>query len=454
MRNEPSPAPAEDRLEAVLRQRQERTRRQRRSALFTIAAIVLLCAAVVLILSGGKRSAEAEPGIKVATDEDTITIAAVGDISISDAQLADAMGVSGYDFSTCFLGVADLLDDADLTVGNLECVFAGAPYGGSTCSAPEILADTLAGLGFDLLQTANSATIMGGMSGLASTIDTVRAAGMLPVGTFASKQERQESGGVTMVEVNGTRIAFIAFTKGLGNMSLPENSEFAVNCLYSDYNSNYSDLDTDGIVKAMTAAKKQKPDLMIALVHWGSEYSREISSSQKKVAQLLYENGADVILGTHSHMVGQVEAQTITMEDGSTRDVLTAYDLGNFYTDSTKADTQTSIILKLTFTKDKWGKLTLTDWGYTPIYCADYGSGTKNRYQVMSVETAMELYKQDYVYHVPDETYAQMEKDMEQLPAVIDPINEKKPTAANKAAAESEEDNENSEESTEGEAES
>ena len=422
MKNEPSPAPAEDRLEAVLRQRQERTRRQRRSALFTLAAILLLCAAVVLILNGGKRFTETEPGIKVETDEDTITIAAVGDIAISDAQLADAMGANGYDFSSCFLGVANLLDDADLTVGNLECVFAGSPYGGSTSSAPEVLADTLAGLGFDLVQTANSATIMGGMSGLSSTIDTVKAAGMLPVGTFASKQERQECGGVTMVEVGGARIAFIAFTKGLGNMSLPENSEFAVNCLYSDYNSNYSDLDTEGIVKAMAAAKKQKPDLMIALVHWGSEYSREISTSQKKVAQLLYENGADVILGTHSHMVGQVEDQTITMEDGSTREVLTAYDLGNFYTDSTKDSTQTSIILKLTFSKDKQNhKLTLSDWDYTPIYCADYGAGAKNRYQVMSVDTAMELYKQDYVYHVPEETYTQMVKELEALPGYIHP---------------------------------
>ncbi len=421
MKNEPSPAPAEDRLEAVLRQRQGRKRRQRRSALLTFAAIALLCAVVILILNGGKRSGDAEPGIKVETDENTITIAAVGDIAISDAQLADAMGTNGYDFSSCFLGVADLLNDADLTLGNLECVFAGSPYGGSTGSAPDVLADTLAGLGFDLLQTANSATIMSGMSGLSSTIDTVKAAGMLPVGTFTSKQERQDCGGITMVEVGDKKIAFIAFTKGLGNMSLPENSEFAVNCLYSDYNSNYSDLNTEGIVKAMTAAQKQKPDLLIALVHWGSEYSRDISSTQKKVTQLLYENGADVILGTHSHMVGQIEPQTITMEDGATREVLTAYDLGNFYTDSTKDSTQISIILKLTFTKDKWGKLTLTDWNYTPIYCADYGAGAKNRYQVMNIDTAMELYKQDYIYHVSEETYTKMQKDLEELPGYIHP---------------------------------
>ncbi len=426
MNHDHSPSPAEDRLEAVLRQRQERSRRQRRSALFTLAAIILLCAAVILIVSGGRRpTSTAEPEIKVETSEDTITIAAVGDIAISDAQLADAMGPDGHDFSSSFLGVADLLADADLTVGNLECVFVGSPYGGSTGSAPDALADTLAGLGFDLLQTANSATILGGMSGLSSTIDTVKAAGMLPVGTFASKQERQESGGITMVEVGGTRIGFIAFTKGLGNMSLPENSEFAVNCLYSDYNSNYSDLDTEGIVEAMTAAKKQKPDLLIAMVHWGSEYSREISKSQKRVAQLLYENGADVILGTHSHMVGQIETQTITMEDGSGRDVLTAYDLGNFYTDSTKSGAQTSIVLKLTFSKDKWNnKLTLSDWSYTPIYCADFGSEAANRYQVLGIENALSLYEQGYVYHVPEETYTQMKEELDELPSHIHPSSE------------------------------
>ncbi len=420
-------SPGEDRLTRLRQQRRKRKRRQRISALITVLAIVLLTGAIILILNDGGRilagllGSKQEKPVQEAQHESekfsTVTIAAVGDIAISDSLLVDARKADSYDFSPSFFGVASLLGQADLTVGNLECIFADSPYGSATSSAPAVLADTLAGLGFDLLQTANSTSILGGMSGLEDTIDVIKQAGMQPVGTFASQQARRDSGGVTVREVNGVRVAFIAFTKGLGNMSLPEHTEYAVNLLYSDYDTNYSKLNTDGIANAMAEARKQDADVIIALVHWGSEYSQEVSKAQRQIARLLYENGADAIIGTHSHLVGPLEAETVTLSDGSAKDVVTAYDLGNFYTDSTKSGAQTSLALQLTFTRNNWtGKTTLTDYSYTPLYCADLGVREPNRYQVLEIENALALYEQGYAYRVPAELYAQLKEELAALP--------------------------------------
>ena len=422
--------PGEDRMAKVREQRAQRRRRRRLSAFITILAIALLTGAIILILNDGGNMLSGLLGERPAHSEQvqqadaadaekysSITIAAVGSISISDHQLADARTADGYDFSPSFFGAAALLSGADLTVGDLECNFYGSPYGSATSSAPTALAENLAGLGFDLLQTANCASITNGMAGLESTIEGIRGAGMQPVGTFASAQDWRESSGMTLVEVGGIRVAFIAFTKGLGNMSLPENSAKCVNLLYTDYDTNYSDLDTSGIVSTMAGVRKQNPDIIIVLVHWGSEYSREVSDSQKRLARLLYENGADAIIGTHSHMVGPIDEHTVTLDDGTEKDVVTAYDLGDFYTDSTKPGTQTSAALRLTFTRNNWtGRVMLSECSYEPLFCADLGPSEPNRYQVLGIENAIALYEQDYVYRVGEETYEQLKEELEAFP--------------------------------------
>ena len=424
--------PGEDRMARVREQRAQRRRKRRLSAFITILGIVLLTGAIILILNDGgsmlsgllgDRPAHTEAVEQAGADADkytSVTIAAVGSISISDHQLADARTADGYDFSPSFFGAADLLSGADLTVADLECNFAGSPYGTATASAPNVLADNLAGLGVDLLQTANCASIANGMAGLESTIQGIERAGMRAVGTFASAQDWRDSSGMTLVEVGGIRVAFVAFTKGLGNMSLPENSAKAVNLLYTDYDTNYSDLDTAGIASTMDAVRKQNPDVIIALVHWGSEYSREVSDSQTRLARLLYENGADAIIGTHSHMVGPIDERTITLEDGTEKDVVTAYDLGDFYTDSTKPGTQTSMVLRLTFTRNNWNnKIMLSECRYEPLFCADLGASVPNRYQVLGIENAIALYEQDYVYRVNEETYERLKEELAEFPGHI-----------------------------------
>lgn len=337
--------------------------------------------------------------------QSVVTLAAVGDILLSEAQMKDAACADGsYDFSAAFSAVTGQITGADLAVGNLEGNFCGAPYDASVHNYPEALAAALADAGFDVLQTANTYSIENGLTGLKSTIQTLQDAGLAHLGTFSSAEDRSENG-VFIREINGIRIAMIAFTKGVNNVHLPDGADYCVNLLYTDYASNYSQVNTDGITACVQQAVAADPDIIIAMVHWGSEYDDTISQSQEEIESLLLGSGVDVILGSHSHLVGKMEQRQITDANGKEKTVFVAYSLGNFYCDASDPDTQPSVILHLEFTKYDDGTTEITDASYTPIYIADMGEDAANRFVVLNVRNSIELYQNRYYDSVSDEVY-------------------------------------------------
>ena len=349
-------------------------------------------------------------------DRQTVTFAAAGDVNISDELLASALQADGsYDFSRAFLNVAPVLSRADIAVANLEANFCGEPYGSVTHSAPYALAEALAGAGIDMVQTANSYSISNGIDGLAATLTAVRQAGMEPVGAYADEAAYQKSQGITLCEVNGFKIAFVAFTKGMDNLSLPEGHSHCVNLLYTDYDSTYSQVDTEGINAVLAAAAAQKPDITIALVHWGSEYARDESDSQKSIRSLLLSGGVDVILGTHSHKLGTLE---VTTEKKAT--TVTAYGLGDLYGDDSHAGTQTSVILELEFTMDNLSsRARLTNISYTPIYIAAPGESSTGSYEILDIDTALKMKDVNYSGAVSADTADTLTSALEDIPSYL-----------------------------------
>lgn len=349
-------------------------------------------------------------------DRQTVTIAAAGDVNISDELLAAARQDDGtYDFSQAFLNVAPALSRADITVANLEANFCGEPYGSATHSAPYALAEALAGAGVDLVQTANSYSISNGIDGLAATLTAVRQAGMEPVGAYADEAAYAKAQGITLCEVNGFKIAFVAFTKGMDNLSLPEGHSHCVNLLYTDYDSTYSEIDTEGINAILTAAAAQKPDITVALVHWGSEYTRDESRSQQSIRSLLLAGGVDVILGTHSHKLGTLD---VTTEKKTT--TVTAYSLGDLYGDDSHAGTQTSVILELEFTMDNLsGRAKLTDVSYTPIYIAAPGESSTGSYEILDIDTALKMKDVNYSGAVSAATAETLASALDSIPTYL-----------------------------------
>ena len=284
---------------------------------------------------------------------------------------------------------------SDLTIGNLECNFCGAPYAGKPdYRAPESLATTLSTIGFDLLQTANTCSIQNGLSGLQSTISYLTNAGIDHAGTYADAAERAANNGVVIKNVSGLKVAIIAYTKGLGGLQLPEGAEYAVNLLYKDYSTDYEKLDTQALLQSVDAAKELKPDVILVMLHWGSEATLEVTKTQQSLAKQLFERGANAILGTHSHLVGKMETMDVTTDDGKDKTCFVAYSLGNFFSsqDSSYASgCESSVILNLQFTKNgETGETALTSVNYTPLYLMDRGSGADGaQYEILPIRTAI-----------------------------------------------------------------
>ena len=422
------------RLQEQRRKRREelRKKRQQRKMIVYAALAVILVLVLVLAIRGCSKkktadnpntsdpdqvqTGELEPVVppeeQTPVAEDAVaTLAAVGDVMCYDEQISDAsVSGGGYDFTGAFARVKDQLKAADLTVGNLETNFAGTPYSGyPNFSSPPQLAAALADAGFDILQTANTYSLENGFNGLTSTINTLSDAGITAAGTYASRESASENGGVILKEVNGIKFAFIAYTKGVNGRTRPSEYNYCVNLLYTDYTGAYTVVDETALQQSIQSAKALEPDVIVAMLHWGGEYDILPTDSQNSIADLLFRNGVDVILGTHSHVVGPMEKRSVTTVDGETKDVFIAYSLGNFYSSMNRENTQPSALLNLTFTRSgETGKTTISKAEYVPLYIADMGAEAQTQYQVLDIEAEIDRYIGGAEDRVPSEVYTQM----------------------------------------------
>ena len=200
-----------------------------------------------------------------------VKLVAGGDLNVTDQVVWAGQEGGEFNYTKAFMDVAPILSEADLSFLNFEGNVCGAPYGSATTSAPQQMIEALKQAGVDMLQVANSCSITNGMLGLTSTLNNIRAAGIETLGAYTSTEEFERTKGYTICTVNDVKIAFVAFTKGVGSLGMPAGSEKCVNILYEDYYTNYQKIDKARIQSVLKAAESEKPDLTIALLHWGSE---------------------------------------------------------------------------------------------------------------------------------------------------------------------------------------
>ena len=403
----------EKRREKREAQRKRRQAQVRRMRLTMVLVVVLLAACgygIYRLTQSADSGEKVQQTVTVPTTEETketlpiqkspittIHIKAAGDLNVTDAVVNAGMAVNSYDFSPVFKDVAAILSDADLTVMNFEGNVCGAPYGSESTSAPAELLTALRGCGVDLLQMANSCAISNGLNGLTSTLRAIRAAGIEPVGAFSSSEEFKKSKGYTMTEIQGVKVGFVSFTKGLGGRGMPAGSEDLVNILYTDYATEYREIDKNRITSILKAMEDEKPDLTVALLHWGSEYNDDISKTQTQIVSLLKKNGVDVVIGTHPHTL-----QPIEFDKGA--GTLVAYSLGDFFGDANRGATNYSVILDLEITKDaNAGTTKVTDYTLHPIYTVRETEcvGNNDR-RVVRIGTALSAYKGNFLDKVTD----------------------------------------------------
>ena len=419
------------RRKARLARKRARQRRQRIMGVLLITAMVLVLAVagiMVLTPDGGGEplppALDTQPTAATAPKETSgqkddgstvIHVAAAGDVIVTDRTVEAGKTGSGYDYTQVFMEVAPVLSDADLTLLNFEGNLLGMPYGTASTSAPAELAHALKAAGVDLVQMANSTTITDGIAGLKKSLEGLRQVGLEPMGAYADTQEFQKYKGYTMVNVQGVRIAVVAFTKGMGGLSLPAGSENCVNLLYTDYATTYKEIDKAGINALLASVEREKPDLTIALVHWGSEFKDMVTDSQKNIAKLMQAGGVDVVLGTHPHMLHEITYDEVTGQ-------LVAYSLGDFYGDAERAGSDYSIILDLEITKDGVsGETRVTGYSYTPVYTLTEETAPDGQRRVVQLEQTLEAYRNDFVDRVSKDVVDSMEYALTRVKDRVNP---------------------------------
>lgn len=226
-----------------------------------------------------------------------------------------------YDFKPAFANIAKYITKADIAIGNLETTFAGKDRGYTgypTFNSPDELGEAIKSIGIDVLSTANNHSLDKGYSGLVSTLDKLDELGIEHTGTARSIEEQND---VLVKEVNGIKIAFIAFTYGTNGIPVPVGKGYSINLIENE----------DLILNQIKTAREKKVDIICASMHWGVEYAQKQNEDQEDLANYLFRHGVDIIIGNHAHVVEPMERKTITMDDGSKKEVFVVYALRKLY---------------------------------------------------------------------------------------------------------------------------
>lgn len=340
----------------------------------------------------------------------TFTLAAIGDIMCHNSQFKDAYNseTSTYDFSYVFDNISTYIKTADLCVGNLETTFAGEEKGYSgypQFNTPDNLAYELKGIGLDVLTTAGNHALDTGYTGLSRTIDVLKDADISHLGTYQSQEEQDK---VLIKFVKGLKIAFVNYTYGTNGIPVPKDKTYCVNLINKEL-----------ISKQLDVAKSQDPDIIIACMHWGNEYQTKQNSTQMELADFLIQNGADIILGTHPHVLQPYEKRTVTLEDGSTRNGFVAYSLGNFISDQNAKYTRSSIILDLTITKHVDGTVSVDNINPIPIYMYKDNSVKSQKMKLIDVNKIIYNYENYLDNTITEKLYNSMKTELYNINSIL-----------------------------------
>ena len=279
---------------------------------------------------------------------DTVTVFVVGDI-ISHRAVSKSAEEHGY--LSFFRHLEDRIARADLAIGNMEFPLAGKPYTGyPSFSGPDDFAQYLSDVGFDVFLTANNHILDKGSAGMRRTIEVLERKGLIYTGIAASEAADSVLNPL-LLHVKGLRIAVVNFTYGTNSGS----SEKWPKVHYMRKND---------ILLMLQRAKAAAPDLVLVFPHWGNEYQLHHNKVQEDMAQWLVENGADVIVGAHPHVIQDVQY---------IGDVPVVYSLGNALSNQNDliARLELALTLKVVLEEDKEPRLLEPSFEY--IWCTKPG---------------------------------------------------------------------------------
>lgn len=298
-----------------------------------------------------------DKSVDVISNEESLTLLFIGDIMGHESLIHSALQPDGvtYDYKSFFDYIRADISAADLAIANLEVTFAGPPYTGYPFfSSPDALAEACKDAGIDVLATATNHCVDRGKQGLERTIKTLDNLNILHTGTFLSYSDKQQNSPL-IINKNNFKIAMVNYTYDTNDNPVPKPSFVNLNKI-------------ERLKSDIAKAKLTKPDAVILFIHWGIEYRDEPEAGQLALADICFKAGADIIVGSHPHVV---QKSILVNKPHSSRFVV--YSLGNFISNQKKPKTDGGQMIQLTLSK-KNGITTVSMANYILTWI--YGSGT------------------------------------------------------------------------------
>lgn len=318
-----------------------------------------------------------EPEVK----EERLSLIMVGDALLHSSLYRDGYQNGTYDFTSQLELIKPEIQKHDLAFYNQESILGGTSIGLSdypNFNSPQEFGDAMIDAGFNLVSLANNHTMDRGVTAIQNSCDYWKTKDVLTAGSYCSAEDAEE---IKIKEKNGIKYTMLAYTYGTNGITVPSDKPYLVN-LYSDE-----------LAKADIEKVRDKVDLLIVSMHWGTEYRSEPTEEQKREAEYLSNLGVDIIIGTHPHVI-----EPITYIN----DTLVIYSLGNFISaQSTNNDYNTMVELMTSVdvvktTKDGQSEIKLENLNNELLYNYYQKDSRWHNFKVIPFSQMNETYNSDY----------------------------------------------------------
>lgn len=295
--------------------------------IIVVASILIIIGFAILIksiLTTSEKEEEIIPTITptaipevIVEEPKSFTFIGVGDNLYHGAlYYRQRMAGNGYNFDTYYDGTREYSENADLAYINMETICNGDEHYELSSyplfNGPKEVIDAVYNAGFDWWSISSNHSLDTGANGLLEQLNTIheKYPDIITTGSHTSLEDKNTP---IVKEINGIKVGFLGYTYGLNGLIVPEDKEWLVSMINKDQ------------MKIDMEALSKVSDIQMVAMHWGVEYSTSISEEQKDLTKYLNELGAEVIIGTHPHVIEPAE-----IYHGENQDTLVYYSLGNY----------------------------------------------------------------------------------------------------------------------------
>ena len=274
-----------------------------------------------------------------------------------------------YDFFDELAGVTPVLSGVDFA----SCTLVGTlsengPFD-TGYTMPASAATALAGSGFQLVNAATDHILERGLDGLTETVHILQEEGLVPVGAYANQQSQS----AFIADIHGLNVALLSYTCGTGGVSVSD-TPWCVNILTQDYMTDQETVDYDRVAADIDAVRRNGADIVVCYIYWwdNTQYYTTARKNQSDVAERLFAEGVDVLVGSGVKTPEPIETATVERADGTKANCVALYNLSNLMSCFNDRYTNLSAVAKVFVSRDtETGECWVSGVSYDPMFMLD-----------------------------------------------------------------------------------